>query len=505
MIRRTVLAVAFLAGLAPRVHAQAGLFKEDTAHASGHYGMFGLAVRKDASGTLCDTDGDYCPFQVDANGQVRVVAAQAGAPWSVSGSGTFTVAGTIAQGNAGSHAQRWMIGLSDGAGFISPATDRTTAAGPFSFELSDGAAFYTGAKTGQFPAALVGGRLDANLGAWLGSTAPTVGQKAMASSVPVTLASDQPAVPISAASLPLPTGAAQDGTLTGGTQKAIARGGAKGATTAADVTSTAEGADHQAVDVQLYSGGVAKDPTAVRALTSADAVTAVQGTAAATAGAWPAKLTDGTNVTAVKAGSTAAAAADPAAVVSLSPNSALPAGANAIGTVTVTPPTLTKGSQGATGFSVQNLYDAGRTAISFYANNVASGTTTTETLITLTQSSGTGATSSASTYTITNGKRLRLTEIQVASRGNATATIQSTVFNLRLNTAGACVVTSTPILMGIQSATAAVASAWDRVTLPIPDGYEIAGNGTIALCISAAATFTTNAPTWSVNLIGYEY
>lgn len=43
----------------------------------------------------------------------------------------------------------------------------------------------------QLPSALVGGRLDENVGAWLGSTAPTVGQKASASSVPVTLASDQ--------------------------------------------------------------------------------------------------------------------------------------------------------------------------------------------------------------------------------------------------------------------------------------------------------------------------
>jgi hypothetical protein len=77
---------------------------------------------------------------------------------------------------------------------------------------------------------------------------------------------------VSATSLPLPTGAAQDATLTGGTAKGIVRGGAKGATAAADVTSTAEGADHQAIDVQLYHGAVAKDPTAIRALTTADAV-----------------------------------------------------------------------------------------------------------------------------------------------------------------------------------------------------------------------------------------
>ena len=67
---------------------------------------------------------------------------------------------------------------------------------------------------------------------------------------------------------------------TDGTQKAICRGGAKGSTTAADVTSTAEGSDHQAVDVQIYHGGAAKDPTQIRALTSSDVVTAVQSVAA---------------------------------------------------------------------------------------------------------------------------------------------------------------------------------------------------------------------------------
>jgi len=76
------------------------------------------------------------------------------------------------------------------------------AAGPWSVRLSDGAAFYDGAKTGQLPAALVGGRLDENVGAWLGSTAPTVGQKVMASSLPVAIASDQSAVPVTSTQLP---------------------------------------------------------------------------------------------------------------------------------------------------------------------------------------------------------------------------------------------------------------------------------------------------------------
>lgn len=41
------------------------------------------------------------------------------------------------------------------------------------------------------PSALVGGRFDTNLGSWLGSTVPTVGQKTMANSVPVVLPSNQ--------------------------------------------------------------------------------------------------------------------------------------------------------------------------------------------------------------------------------------------------------------------------------------------------------------------------
>lgn len=91
------------------------------------------------------------------------------------------------------------------------------------------------------------------------------------------------AVPVSGtvtANIGTTNGVALDATLTGGTQKAIARGGAKGVTAAADITSTAEGSDHQALDVQIMHSGVAKDPTQIRALTSSDVVTAAQATAA---------------------------------------------------------------------------------------------------------------------------------------------------------------------------------------------------------------------------------
>jgi hypothetical protein len=49
-------------------------FAEDTAHASGDYGSFALAVRNDAGGTMVSADGDYSPLQVDSSGRLRVVA-----------------------------------------------------------------------------------------------------------------------------------------------------------------------------------------------------------------------------------------------------------------------------------------------------------------------------------------------------------------------------------------------------------------------------------------------
>lgn len=155
--------------------------------------------------------------------------------------------------------------------------------------------------------------------------------------------------------------------------------------------------------------------------------------------------------------------------------------------------------------SVVDAKDTGRTQVNYFATGVAAGTTTTETAITLTKSSGTSATSTATSFVITSGKKFRITSISFATRGNATATIQTTTFNLRLNTAGAVTTSSTPILLSARSATPATASAWDRFNVPIPDGFEIAGNGTIQFGVTAAATYTTNAPTWDVTITGFEY
>lgn len=172
----------------------------------------------------------------------------------------------------------------------------------------------------------------------------------------------------------------------------------------------------------------------------------------------------------------------------------------------ITPPQVTKATQSAYGFSTQDLKDAGRTYVSFWANAAAAGATTVETAITLTRANTTfgGATSTGTSHTPTSGKRFRIQQILVGSRGNNTATAQITTFNLRVNTAGA-VTTSSNIVTSTATATPATANAWDRALLTIPDGFEIPGNGTLQWGITAAATFTTNAPTWFVNIIGFEY
>jgi len=80
------------------------------------------------------------------------------------------------------------IPINDDGGSITVDGAVLVTGGPVS--VDDGGGSLT-VDTPQLPAALVGARLDTNVGAWLGSTAPTVGQKTMANSVPVVIASDQ--------------------------------------------------------------------------------------------------------------------------------------------------------------------------------------------------------------------------------------------------------------------------------------------------------------------------
>ena len=182
------------------------------------------------------------------------------------------------------------------------------------------------------------------------------GQKTMAASFPVVIASDQSAIPVTATTLPLPTGAATDdpeGSVTGGTA------GTKSYLSGAVYSSTPPTLTNgQQVALQVDASGNLKVASSSSGaldygVSSAASRTAAQignasgaadfGAGATTAQtvrtvlasdqvptslaqAWNQKITDGTNgPVAVKGTSTAAVASDPALVVTMSPNSvALP-------------------------------------------------------------------------------------------------------------------------------------------------------------------------------------
>jgi len=195
----------------------------------------------------------------------------------------------------------------------------------------------------------------------------------------------------------------------------------------------------------------------------------------------------------MKAASTAAVATDTSLVVSLNPNTA------------VTPPTLTKGTQGATGFTVQRLIDAGRVNLIFYATGAATGATTVEAAVTLTKAADTAATSAAASFVITSGKKFRITSVVFGSQGNAVATTQTTLHKLRINTAGAVTTSSTPVVITARTSTPATALAYDRVQVLMPDGIEYTGDGTIQFGHTVNSTFVTNAPVVDCYITGFEY
>ena len=152
------------------------------------------------------------------------------------------------------------------------------------------------------------------------------------------------------------------------------------------------------------------------------------------------------------------------------------------------------------------IINTGRTEKRYYAVAAATGTTGTETAITLTASSGTSATTTGVSFAVTSAKRFKINSITLMSRGNATGTAQISVFNLRINTAGAVTTTSTPVILSARTTNGATNNEFDRVFIDCgPDGIEIPGDGTLQWGITAAATYTTNAPTWDVLILGYEY
>jgi hypothetical protein len=218
-------------------------------------------------------------------------------------------------------------------------------------------------------------------------------------------------------------------------------------------------------------------------------VTSNQDTANSLANAWSAKITDATNgPAAVKAASTAAVATDPALVVAVSPNN----------TVATTAPTLTKGTQGANGWSVQDLKDSGRVSKIYSASAVAG--VTTEGIMTLTPYSGVSAGSTATTFAVTSGKTLRLQSMVVTWRNNTAAAGGVTV-RFRANSSGAAIVTF-PVMFALNATTSLTTiGSGTTAFLDFPDGFEL--SGTMQFAITQIAV--TAVVGFDISVIGYEY
>jgi hypothetical protein len=162
-------------------------------------------------------------------------------------------------------------------------------------------------------------------------------------------------------------------------------------------------------------------------------------------------------------------------------------------------PTLTKGTQGSTGFSTQDLKDAGR-AIVNVATAIAGVTcVSTEALLALNVSRDGAATASVTTIAVTSGKRLRITGLVASARSTA-ATVLSARVALRMNPSGA-VTASSPVIAiaSLTQQAAALAEAGDTCVVPL----DVEFSGTMQIGLSQVCSGTGGVI--YASLLGYEY
>jgi hypothetical protein len=431
------------------VTAPPNIFTEDDPHASGDSGSFVLAVRNDSNTAMTNTNGDYSPIAVNANGAIAIN----------DGGNSITVDGTVIANTDTAYAEDSShVSGSKGTFILAVRNDSNT-----DFNATDGD--YT-------PIGVTGA----------GAVKIHDGGNSITVDGAVTTTANDLSAAISINALGATSGSIT--TLNGQGSYVF------------QLTGTWSGTLQVQITVDGTNWVNITDSLAVNSHTlgtfqSGGNITANGIYQVDCSGLSGIRLISTTWVSGPVTGTARATISDALTAIE--------------GVATVTPQAITKGTQGSVGFTTQNLKDAGRTAVRYFAVAAAAGTTGTETAITLTRSSGTAATSTGTSFVITSGKTFRIEAITFATRGNNTATAQTTTFNFRINTGGAVTTTTTPIILAMRSATPATANAWDRVFVTIPDGMEIEGTGTLQFGITAAATYTTNAPTWDVTIIGFEY
>ena len=171
----------------------------------------------------------------------------------------------------------------------------------------------------------------------------------------------------------------------------------------------------------------------------------------------------------------------------------------------VTQQAITKGTQGTTGVTTQDLKDAGRNQVHYYTV-IPVLATATDTLQSLTGTKA-GATVTATTTpaVVTTGKTLRVT--RMSATYIATATSGYGIVRLRFNTGGVVAVTS-PIAatMAVGSSTPATANAAGSEESNLAEGWEFAAATGIGVSVQGFAAATATAVGYVfVSVTGYEY
>lgn len=177
--------------------------------------------------------------------------------------------------------------------------------------------------------------------------------------------------------------------------------------------------------------------------------------------------------------------------------------------VLVTPPTLTKATQGATGFSTQDLKDAGRNQTNFYMV-IQIVTTATDALLALTgYKSGALVAATTTPAVVTAAKTYRLTSVTLEYTSIVT-TEGSVRFTLRANTGGVVAIGSPVVCVwevGQPGTGVSVAGKKNTIVLPLFDGIEFAAGTGIGISqvglspVGAAAV----AGYGRISITGYEY
>lgn len=160
-------------------------------------------------------------------------------------------------------------------------------------------------------------------------------------------------------------------------------------------------------------------------------------------------------------------------------------------------PTITKGTQGSTGVSTQDLKDAGRNRVLITADRVTPATS--ETAITFTKDVGGTATTAQTSYTVTTGKTLRVQALVFTVQPTSTTAVEGRVM---LREGASCGTSSTAaVAVDVGSAAAVANTGVGPAFVTVPDGLEFPA--ATVLCLTGIST--SASATFTVSLVGYEY